>query len=79
MEKRLLRENELSDLFNIPVKTLRNDRGTHQRIPFLKIGFAVYYDPIKVQKALDGMSFPKTRKRKSAAAESRRAESKAAP
>lgn len=60
-EARLLRESALAKRFGFSEKTLRNDRITHQRIPFIKIGTAVFYDPVAVEAALAKMTFPKRR------------------
>lgn len=58
---RLWRERELSKEKGIPVKTLQNDRLTNQRIPFIKIGRSVFYDPVVVEAAIARMTFPKRR------------------
>lgn len=60
-EVRLLREAALAKRYGFSEKTLRNDRVTHQRIPFIKIGSAVFYDTIAVEAALAKMTFPKQR------------------
>lgn len=52
----LVKDTELSKLANIPVNTLRADRIGKRRIPFIKIGRAVYYDPEKVSQALAKMA-----------------------
>jgi hypothetical protein len=56
---RLLRETELAEEFGFKVKTLRNDRSKNQRIPFIRIGSAIFYDPNAVEAALAAMSFPR--------------------
>lgn len=54
--KRLLRDRELSAATGIPLPTIRNDRLTHQRLPFIRIGRACWYDPQAVEAAFNKMS-----------------------
>ncbi|MDQ3194903.1 MAG: hypothetical protein M3Q32_00635 [Pseudomonadota bacterium] len=58
MEK-LLREREFSQLTGIPLSTLQKDRVKNQRIPFIKLGAAVYYDQTAATAALVANTFPK--------------------
>lgn len=55
-KKKLLRERELAALFGFSIHTLRQDRRNDRHIPFIRIGKAVWYDPIRVELALQELS-----------------------
>ncbi len=42
--KRYIDEKKVSEITGIALPTLRNDRATKRRIPYLKIGRSVRYD-----------------------------------
>lgn len=43
MQKQYLKEREVSQITGLALPTLRNDRSTARRIPYIKIGRAVRY------------------------------------
>lgn len=50
-----LNEHAIADLTGLSVHTLRKDRQGPRRIPFMKIGGAVRYNPDSVRAALERM------------------------
>jgi excisionase family DNA binding protein len=50
--KRLLTTAEAADLLNISEYTLERDRWAGARIPYIKIGRSVRYDPDEIERYL---------------------------
>jgi hypothetical protein len=44
MEKKYIRENDVSKMTGIPIQTLRNHRSKCRGLPYVKFGRAVLYD-----------------------------------
>ena len=53
MERKYVRETEVSEITGIPVQTLRNHRSRNQGLPFIKYGRTVLYDVQEVYQYLD--------------------------
>lgn len=49
----LLNEKQTAKILGRAVQTLRNDRATRRRLPYVKIGRSVMYRPADVQKFID--------------------------
>ncbi len=54
MLENLLSEEEVASITGLSVETLAQWRSQKRGIPYLKIGRAVRYDPVDVQKYLEG-------------------------
>jgi hypothetical protein len=50
----LLDEKTVAEILGLSIQTLRNDRCTRRRIPYVKIGKAVRYRPEDIQALIDG-------------------------
>lgn len=44
LEKKYINEKKVSEITGLALPTLRNDRSTTRRIPYIKIGRSVRYD-----------------------------------
>ena len=53
---RLLTDAELAPLIRLSVGFLQRDRCSAKRIPFVRIGDRVLYDPVAVADAIRGMA-----------------------
>lgn len=52
MDTKLQKEKVIAERFGIALSTLRADRIRERRIPFIKLGKSVFYDPIQVEQSL---------------------------
>ena len=50
----LLNEKQTAQILGLAVQTLRNDRATRRRWPYVKIGRRVMYRPADIQRIIDG-------------------------
>ncbi len=50
----LLNERQTAEILGLSVQTLRNDRATRRRWPYVKIGRRVLYRPADIQQIIDG-------------------------
>lgn len=49
----LLNEKQTAEILGLAVQTLRNDRATRRRWPYVKIGRRVLYRPSDIQRIID--------------------------
>jgi len=54
MSRPLLTPKDVAELTGLSVETLAQWRSQKRGIPYLKVGRAVRYDPVDVQKHLEG-------------------------
>lgn len=52
MAAKFIRDRELAEVLGIPLPTIRADRFNEKRIPFIKLGRSVLYDPAECVEAL---------------------------
>lgn len=52
MATKLIKDVELAQVTGIPVPTIRADRFNERRLPFIKLGRSVLYDPDEVFRVL---------------------------
>jgi predicted DNA-binding transcriptional regulator AlpA len=45
----LLNEKQVADLLGLSIQTLRNDRATRRKFPYIKIGKSVRYRPEDIE------------------------------
>ncbi len=50
----LLNEKQAAEILGLSVQTLRNDRASKRRWPYIKIGRRVLYRPSDIQQIING-------------------------
>lgn len=53
VKRKLMTEQEVADMLQLAVQTLRNDRHMGKGLPYIKLGRAVRYDPIDVYASIE--------------------------
>jgi predicted DNA-binding transcriptional regulator AlpA len=69
-EKKYINERKVSEITGLALPTLRNDRSTRRRIPYIKIGRAVRYSLDDVIGFMECRKISANRGENNAAAES---------